>query len=150
VFNGVCKVWTSCFEKFIEIVLRLSCLVLKITLGGCDIPFIEVISFLVIIVVGLDSNPLGALLPPLLVALGILPDTLDSDAGWCHLAAAGDCFTAAWDNLSPDDLLIGDILVSNVQQLLSGLPEERRSVPGGTVVAAHRACIPETPLALAP
>jgi hypothetical protein len=70
------------FEKFLKVLIWLSCLVLEIVLGGHDILLIGAIRLLVIVVVASSNcDPLGALLLPLLPSLvpflASLPVALD-------------------------------------------------------------------------
>jgi hypothetical protein len=89
VFDGVHVVQTSRFKKFLYMVFQLPRLVLEIVLSGRDMPLVEVVHFLVIVVaVGSGCVPSGGggfchLLPPLvplLVALNgatwLLPVTI--------------------------------------------------------------------------
>jgi hypothetical protein len=65
VFDRVRMVQTHQFEKFLEVLIWLSCLVLEIALGGHDILLVRVIRFLVIVVAaGSSCDMLGALIMP--------------------------------------------------------------------------------------
>jgi hypothetical protein len=81
VFDGVHVVQTSRFKKFLYMVFQLPRLVLEIVLSGRDMPLVEVVHFLVIVVaVGSGCVPLLPPLVPLLVALNgatwLLPVTI--------------------------------------------------------------------------
>jgi hypothetical protein len=80
----------GCFEKFLEMVLRLPRLALEVTLGGCDI-LIGVASFLIVaVIIGRDSDTSGASHLPLLATVGAFSITLDGGFGWwCSTAASG-------------------------------------------------------------
>jgi hypothetical protein len=43
VLDGVCMVWTSLFEQFLEVIVRLPCLALEIVLDGRDMLLIGAI-----------------------------------------------------------------------------------------------------------
>jgi hypothetical protein len=82
----------GCFEKFLKMVLRLSCLALVVTLGSCDI-LVGVVCFLVIVVAaGSDCNPPEAPLLPLLAALSTFLSAFDGGFGWCGSVAADGRF----------------------------------------------------------
>jgi hypothetical protein len=83
-------VQTGCFEKFLDMVLWLSRLALEVTLDGCDI-LIRVASFLIVaVIIGHDSDTLGASHLPLLATVGAFSITLDGGFGWwCSTAASG-------------------------------------------------------------
>jgi hypothetical protein len=81
VFDGVRMVWICRFEKFFEVLARLSYLVLEVTLGGRYI-LLRAVHFLVVVVAaGSNFDPLGHCPPPLLQPLApfltSLPVALD-------------------------------------------------------------------------
>jgi hypothetical protein len=83
--RGVCIVWTGRFEKFLEIVFRLSHLALEIAIGGYDILRVGVIYFLVVVVAtscdcGPPRAPLLPFLPPLAHFFVFLPMAPDGAA----------------------------------------------------------------------
>jgi hypothetical protein len=83
-------VQTSCFEKFLEVLVQLLRLAIEIVLSSHDILLIGVIHFLVVVVViiaGGNSDPLGVPLLPFLLPLAPfltpLPTALGGAPG-CH------------------------------------------------------------------
>jgi hypothetical protein len=89
-------VWAGHFEKFIEMVLRLLCLVLEITFDGRDILLAKIVSFLITVAIADHNGDVsGAPLLPLLAVVGVLPSALDGGLGWCDSAAAGVLFHVA-------------------------------------------------------
>jgi hypothetical protein len=72
------------FEKFLEVIARLSRLVLEIMLDDCDLLLIGAISCLVIIVIAShsDHHPLGSPLLPLFATLGAFPSAFVVGFGW--------------------------------------------------------------------
>jgi hypothetical protein len=65
----------GCFEKFLEMVLRRPCLVLKVTLDGRN-------ALLTMVVAGCHGDAARAPLQPLLVTLGALPSVLSGGLRW--------------------------------------------------------------------
>jgi hypothetical protein len=111
-------VQTSRFEKFLKMVLQLPRLVLEVTLGGRDILLIGVVCFLVVVVaVGSDFNPSGALLLPLLASL----IAFDGGFGWCDRATAGGHFPIAQNEGNPNRLLARGMPGGDIKQLLGGV-----------------------------
>jgi hypothetical protein len=104
------------------VVCQWSHLALHTVPDGHDVLPVGVVRFLliIVIVVGHDCNPPVALLLPLHVALGLLFGSLDGNAGWCHSAATGDGFPAAWDKERLSHLFVG----GDVEKLLGGVLDD--------------------------
>jgi hypothetical protein len=110
------------FEKFLEMVLRLSPLALEVVLGDSDILLSRVASFLVIaIIMGHNSDVPGAPIMPLLSALGTFPSTLDGGFRRCCSATTYGCFHVAQDEGSPNRLLARGVPGGDIKQLLGGV-----------------------------
>jgi hypothetical protein len=89
VLDRLRMVWTGRFEKFQEVIVRLSRFTLEITLGGHDMLLIGAAILLVVIIVtaGSTDYPLGMpLLLPWVLFLVPLLATLDFRLmlGFCH------------------------------------------------------------------
>jgi hypothetical protein len=77
--------------KFLEMVFRLSRLVLEIAIGGHDILLVGVVRFLVVIIAaGCDCDPPRAPLLPLLASLSTFLHAFADGSRWRCLATAGD------------------------------------------------------------
>jgi hypothetical protein len=114
-------------EESLEVVCRWPHLAFDNVSSNHNILHVKVVHFLIIIIVVIivnrSYNPLRAPLLPLLATLGVLLGTLDGDVGWRCVAATGDCFPASWDRERSGCLLVGGVLVSDVEQLLGGVPK---------------------------
>jgi hypothetical protein len=97
VFDGVGMVPIGYFMEFLEVLARLSHLVLGVMLSGHDILLIGSIHFLVVIVVraGRDCDPSRAPLLPLFAALGDFLSALASGFGRCCPVTAKNYFPTA-------------------------------------------------------
>jgi hypothetical protein len=100
-------VWAGYFEKFLEVISQLSCLVLEIALNGYDLLLIGAVRSLVTIVITdrSDCNTLGVPLLPLFVALSAFPSTFAGSFGWCPPAAVGDHFPFTLNEGIPDHFI---------------------------------------------
>jgi hypothetical protein len=79
--------------KFLEILLRLPCLVLEVMFDGGNA--------LLIGVVGHNGNAPRMSLMPILAALGTLPSAHDGDLGWCSSAVSCGRFHVTQDKGGP-------------------------------------------------
>jgi hypothetical protein len=71
---------------------------LEIVLGGCDIPLIGVVNFLVAtIIASHNGNALGALLLLLLSVIGTFLNAFGGGLRWCCSAATSGYFHVARD-----------------------------------------------------
>jgi hypothetical protein len=103
VYDGVRMVWTSHLEKFLKVIGGLMCLALEIMLHGHDVLLVGAIRLpvVVVIAVGSNSDPLGALLlprlRPLTHALAPLPVAL----GGTPRLPLGTVFPLPWMKTAP-------------------------------------------------
>jgi hypothetical protein len=81
-------IWAGCFEKLLEVIRRLSCLVFKVTLGGGNELLVRVTSVHIVVTfvaTGGDHDSLGpSHWPPLCTLVGCLgwrPPPLDRRLG---------------------------------------------------------------------
>jgi hypothetical protein len=87
---------TCRFEKFLKMVLRRQCLVLEVTLSGCNALLTGGANFLIAaIIAGCHGDVARVPLQPLLVALGTLTRALGCGLRCCCLAIAGGRFHIA-------------------------------------------------------
>jgi hypothetical protein len=95
--DGVRVVHEGLLEESVKVVCQWPCLALDTTPGSHDVLHVRVVHFLIVVIVvaGRDCNPLGALLSPLLVALGALLCALIGNVGWRRSTAARDRFPTA-------------------------------------------------------
>jgi hypothetical protein len=102
VFDGERMVQTCRFEKFLEVLVQLSCLALEVTLDSHDVLHIKVVHFLVIVVATSGNyDPLGVpLLPPLAPFLVPLPAALDGAPG-CGRGQFSHHLEQRWPQLPP-------------------------------------------------
>jgi hypothetical protein len=124
VLDGVRMVGACHFEKFLEVIERLSCLVLEVTLGSSNELLVRIISLLVVVtlfVAASDYYSLGSLLWPPLIAFGAPPCILANRLEWCPLTTTGGCLPVTLDENSPDCLLARGMPSGDVEQLLHGL-----------------------------
>jgi hypothetical protein len=121
-FEGVRMVRTGHFEKFLEMVPRLPCLALEVSLGSRDILFIGVIRFLVVVVAtSCECDPPGMPLLPLLAALSAFLCVFDGGLGRCGMATTRGCFPVAQNEGSPNCFLARCVPGSDIKQLLGGV-----------------------------
>jgi hypothetical protein len=118
VFDGVRMVQISRFEKFLEMVLRLSYMVLEVMLGSRDKLLIGAVRFLVVVVAaGSDCDPSGVPLLPLLATLS----TFAGGFGWRFPGATEDHFPIVQNKDNPNRLLARGVLGGDIKQLLGGV-----------------------------
>jgi hypothetical protein len=98
--DGVHVVGAGLLEESLEVVSQRLRLVFDAASNSRDVLHVGV---------SCDSGPLRTPLSPLLAALDILHVALDDNAGWCHLAAAGDRFPTSWGG-EIDCFLAGGVL----------------------------------------
>jgi hypothetical protein len=120
VLDGVCIVWAGRLEKLLEVINKLLCLALEVTLGSDDVFFIKVISLLVVVTfIAASSN--CDLLWSLLIAFGASLRSFTGSLGRCPSAASGAHLPIALDENSPDCLLTRAVSGGDVKKLLCGL-----------------------------
>jgi hypothetical protein len=95
-------------EKLLEVISRLSHLVLSVTLGGSNELIIRIVVLLValtLIAASSNYDPLGSTLWPPLVAFSTPLCAFAGCFGWCPLATARDHLPIILDENSHDYLL---------------------------------------------
>jgi hypothetical protein len=120
-FDEVRIVLTGHFNKFLKMVIWLSCLSLEVTLDGRNILLVRVVCFLVVVVAaGNDCDPSGASLFSLLATFSALPSAFDSGFECFRLASTSSCFPIAWREGSPNRLLARGMPSGDIKQLHGG------------------------------
>jgi hypothetical protein len=121
VFDGVRMVWICRFEKFFEVLARLSYLVLEVTLGGRYI-LLRAVHFLVVVVAaGSNFDPLGHCPPPPFATFGTFLNVFACSFGRCHPATSGDHFPITLNKNGHDHLFVRSVPGGDIKQLLDGL-----------------------------
>jgi hypothetical protein len=121
-FDGVHMVQIGYFEKFLKVLIRLSCLALDVVLSGSDLLLIGVIRFLVVIVAaGSSSDPWGCCFCPLFAIFGTFLSVFACGFGRFPTAANRDHFLIALNKDDPDRLFARSMLSGDIKQLLGGL-----------------------------
>jgi hypothetical protein len=123
VFDRVRMVWIGHFEKFREVLIQLSRLVVGITLGGRDILLIGAVHFPVVLVITVGGNcdRWGCRFCPFFTSFGTFLGAFAGSLGWCPSAAVGVCCLIGQDKDVSNHIFTRSVSGGDIKQLLRGL-----------------------------